>query len=225
MSNMYDFMTPRLLAIADMVDVGASIIDVGCDHGYIPVFLAGEGKILRAIASDVNDGPLRAAEKNIKKYGLEEKISTAKSNGLCDVSSDGYDTIIIAGMGGVLISEILSYGVRGKTYILQPMTAVEYLMEFLSDNGFKVVEHRLAEEENHIYNIIKVVDGDEKTEGIDLYLGKKIKKNNLYYKYADVLKRKFEKIISGLSNSKNEQTDQIEKFKGLILSLERNLNE
>ena len=55
-------------------------------------------------------------------------------------------------MGGILISEILEKNVRGKTYILQPMTGVEHLMEYLSDNGFKVVSHTLAEEENHIYN-------------------------------------------------------------------------
>ena len=223
MNRLKEFMTPRLYAIADMVDVGASIIDVGCDHGYIPLYLAEEGIIKKAIASDVNDGPLSSAAKNIEKFGFSHKVVTAKSNGLCNIDCEGYDTIIIAGMGGILISEILEKNVRGKTYILQPMTGVEHLMEYLSDNGFKVVSHTLAEEENHIYNIIKVVDGAEKIEGIGLFLGEKLEKNELYYKYTDVLKRKFKKIILGLSSSKSDKKDKINEYNGLLESLERKL--
>lgn len=223
MNRLNEFMTPRLMAISDMVDFGASIIDVGCDHGYIPIYLAEEGKIKKAIASDVNDGPLRSARKNIEKFGFTDIILTAKSNGLCDIECDEYDTIIIAGMGGILISEILKNSVRGKTYILQPMTAVENLMKFLSDNGFKVISHTLAEEENHIYNILKVVDGSEEIADIGLYLGEKLEKSELYYKYADNLKRKFKKIISGLSNSKSDKQYEIDRYNRLLDSLERKL--
>lgn len=210
MDNLY--MTPRLLKIASLVDKGARVCDVGCDHGYIPIYLAENDITESAIAADVNDGPLLSADENIKKHNLSEKIVTRKSDGVKNISSDEYDTCIIAGMGGMLISEILSFAPRGKTFILQPMTAVEYLMQYLSDNGYKIISHHLVKEEKHIYNVLKVCDGDEKIEGVNLYLGSKIEKDELYFEYAKRLADKFDKIISGLKRSKNPDSEEIKKF-------------
>jgi len=213
-------MTPRLMKISSLVDSGASVIDVGCDHGYVPIYLASEGIISKALATDVNEGPLLSANKNIHKYGFDDIVKTKLSNGLLNVDCEEYDTIIIAGMGGVLISEILKANIRGKTYILQPMTALDYLMEFLADNGFKVTEHLLVEEDNHIYNILKVTDGAEKLEDIDLFLGKNIAKDELYFKYAKVLESKFKKIINGLKKSQNPSEEMITRYEKLCRKLE-----
>ena len=209
-------MTPRLYEIAGMVKNGARIADVGCDHGYIPIYLA-ENKIIKsAIAADVNDGPLLSAEENINKHNLSHIIKTRKSDGVQNIDANEYDTLIIAGMGGMLISEILSYAPRGKTLILQPMTAIEYLCKYLSDNGYKIVSQKLVREEKHIYNILKVCDGEEKIKGINLYLGSKTEKNELFYEYCKKLENKFSIIISGLEKSKNPDRNEIKRFFGYL---------
>ena len=221
MDNLY--MTPRLLAIASMVDKGEMIADVGCDHGYIPIYLAENNIIKQAIAADVNDGPLLSAEENIRKHGLSHIIKTRKSDGVQNIRDDEYGTLIIAGMGGMLIADILSRAPRGKVCILQPMTAIEYLLKFLSDNGYKIINQSLVKEEKHIYNVIKAVDGNEEIKDVDLYFGGKLKKNELFYEYCKKLVNKFEKIISGLEKSKNPDPDEINRFKGYRDEVERRL--
>ena len=219
MENIKNLMTDRMLGIALMVDNGASVIDVGCDHGYIPIYLVKAGISKKALAADVNDGPLKAAEKNISKYNLSEKIKTKKSDGLRDIDATDYDTVIVAGMGGVLISEILSAGIRGKTYILQPMTAIDYLMDYLAKNKFKILEHKIVEEENHIYNILKVCDGEFNPTELEKFLGSLIPKNELYFKYAKKLQQKFSKVITGLSKSANSNEEKLQKYKNLLNEL------
>lgn len=219
MDNISSFMTPRLLKIASLVDKDSSVIDVGCDHGYIPIYLLKSGVAKKALAADINDGPLKAADKNIIKFGLEDRIKTCKSDGLLQINCDDFDTIIIAGMGGSLISDIMSAGVRGKTYILQPMTALENLVEFLSENGFEIISHVLAEEENHIYNILKVRDGTFSPTELQKHLGKLIDKDDLYFKYAERLIKKFNKIISGLEKSQNGDEARLKNYKNLLEEL------
>ena len=219
MDNIKNLLTPRLLKIASMVDKGSSVIDVGCDHGYIPIYLAQQGIAVKALAADINDGPLKAADKNIKKFGLEEKVKTCKSDGLLQIVCSDFDTIIIAGMGGSLIADIMSAGVRGKTYILQPMTALDNLIEFLSENGFEILSHVLVEEENHIYNILKVCDGSFCPSELQMHLGELIDKDELYFKYAEKLRNKFIKIISGLEKSQNCDNVRLEKYKNLLEEL------
>ncbi len=224
MENIKNLMTDRMLGIALMVDNGASVIDVGCDHGYIPIYLVKAGISKKALAADVNDGPLKAAEKNISKYNLSEKIKTKKSDGLRDIDATDYDTVIVAGMGGVLISEILSAGIRGKTYILQPMTAIDYLMDYLAKNKFKILEHKIVEEENHIYNILKVCDGEFEPSELEKFLGALIPKNELYFKYAEKLRQKFSKVIIGLTKSQNCDGEKLRKYRKLLEELEENMN-
>ena len=101
----------RLSAIADMVTDGNRLVDVGCDHGYLPVYLVQEmGKIPAAIAMDVRTGPLSRAQEHIRQYGLEEYIKTRLSNGLGALEAGEGDTLVIAGMGGPLMERILTDG-------------------------------------------------------------------------------------------------------------------
>ena len=97
----------RLEAVAAMVEPGSRLIDVGTDHGYIPIYLKAHGCIKEALAMDINEGPLKKARDNIQKYGFEADIKTRISDGLKEAKDGEGDSIVIAGMGGALTIKIL----------------------------------------------------------------------------------------------------------------------
>ena len=96
----------RLSAIAGLVTRGNRLVDVGCDHGYLPVSLYLDGKIPGAIAMDVRKGPLSRAQEHISQYGLDAYIETRLSDGLEALKPGEGDTLVIAGMGGPLMERI-----------------------------------------------------------------------------------------------------------------------
>ena len=100
----------RLGAIADLVTQGNRLVDVGCDHGYLPVYLKLENRIPSAIATDVAEGPLSRAHEHIEQYGLGSYIETRRCDGLADIGHGEGDTLVIAGMGGPLMERILNDG-------------------------------------------------------------------------------------------------------------------
>lgn len=148
-------LTNRLKSIADMVQKGERIADVGCDHGYIPVYLVGEGISPSAVACDINKGPLNSCSLLVKQYGLENKIKCVLSDGLKQVSSSDYDTVIIAGMGGELIADILSREkeIRDKRLILNPMTHPELARKWLFDNGFTIDNDIIVPDGKYHYSV------------------------------------------------------------------------
>lgn len=103
-------LSKRLEQVASMVTKGNIIADIGTDHGYVPIYLVEKGICPKAYAMDINQGPIESAIKNIENYGLSEKIQAIKSNGLEKLEPEKADTIIIAGMGGELIVNILENG-------------------------------------------------------------------------------------------------------------------
>ncbi len=147
----------RLSAIAQLVRDDVLLIDVGTDHGYLPVSLVLSGRIRRAIASDVAPGPLSKAEKNRSDTGLDAEISVVFSDGLASIGIEAPSDIVIAGMGGELISKIIDAKPQVKNpdvhLILQPMTKAEHLRRYLCENGFEILSELLACE-GKIYQII-----------------------------------------------------------------------
>lgn len=149
----------RLEVICDLVPSGALVADIGTDHAHLPISLIQSGKCTKAFACDIVDGPLAAAKKNISAHKLDDKIVVIKSDGLENVVSHKPDCIVIAGMGGETIRDILSesdYSVlSGATLILQPMTHSELLREHLIKRGFSILDERVVREQNRFYVIIK----------------------------------------------------------------------
>lgn len=153
----------RLLAAASFVPQGAILADIGSDHAYLPIYLAQAGKILRALASDINTGPVEAARKNIISYGVGDKVTAQKADGLDGVESFSPDCITILGMGGELIVKIIDRApwVRNKKIrlILQPMTHGEILSRYLCEQGFEIVDETIicdGERDDRIYRILVV---------------------------------------------------------------------
>ncbi len=150
----------RLSAIADMVTEGNRLVDVGCDHGYLPVYLVQNGKIPAAIAMDVRKGPLSRAQEHIRQYGLEEYIKTRLSDGLGALEAGEGDTLVIAGMGGPLMERILTDGASVRDsfseLILQPQSDIPHFRRFIQNEGWEIVEENMIEEEGKFYPMMRV---------------------------------------------------------------------
>ena len=148
----------RLLSAVPYLRPGASVVDVGADHAYLPVFLLREGLAARALACDVNAGPLARARKNIAEAGLSERIGTLLTDGLHGVEPFAPDHVLVFGMGGELIARILSEAAwirhPGIRLILQPMTRAQVLRGWLWENGFGTVGERLTAADGRVYQTI-----------------------------------------------------------------------
>ncbi len=152
-------LSTRLLKCADMITPGSSIADIGTDHAYLPIYLALESKIAFAVASDLREGPLKNAKRNVEKYNLEKIIKIRTSDGLKNISEKEADEIVIAGMGGNLISKILKectwQNKKSKKFILQPMKYEKNLRTYLAADGYKIEEEYAVECEKKIYVVMK----------------------------------------------------------------------
>lgn len=147
-------LSERLSAVAGLVKKDSAIADVGTDHGYIPVYLYKAGIIKSAVAADVNEKPLASCKALVVQEGLSDVIKTRLSNGLDNILPDEYDTVIIAGMGGELIADILSRAeIENKHIILNPMTHPEIARKFLYDNGFDIINDLIIKDGRHYYSV------------------------------------------------------------------------
>ena len=136
---------PRLRLLAEMTPPGGRLADIGTDHGYLPVWLLQEGRIPSAIASDVGAEPLEHARRTAEEYetqGLDFRLC----DGLSGIEPEETDTVVIAGMGGETIRDILRaapWAADGHhTLLLQPMTKVELLRGWLRENGYSCTEEQ-----------------------------------------------------------------------------------
>ena len=155
---MNDFkISKRLCTAASFVRDGAVVADIGTDHAYLPIYLVLSGKVNRAYASDINEGPIQRANENIQKHGLQDKIFTEVIPGLDGVEKAAPSDIVICGMGGELIVKILESSpyIRQENIrlILQPMTQVEKVREYLS-KGFSTIVENIVFEDEKIYQIL-----------------------------------------------------------------------
>ncbi len=223
MMNAEKNMTPRLLAIADCVSEGSTIADIGTDHAYIPIYLMQKGIIKKAYAMDINEGPISRAEDNILKFKMDDKIVTRLSDGLKKLELGEADEIVIAGMGGILISEILDARQdlwKNTKFVLQPMTATEELRKYLVKNGFIITKETLAKEDNKIYQIICAELGKMQIEReVDYYISPYLVKNKIKLTEELIKLRigEFEKMLAGLKASNREETKEKLKYVEMLL--------
>lgn len=208
-------LTNRLKTAAELVRSDRKTVDVGTDHGYLPAFLVINGKTDSAIAADIGIGPLENAKKTIDKYGLSDKISTVLSNGLEKIPNDT-EEIIICGMGGTLIAEILGNAewIKNKNIhlVLQPMTHSYDVRKFLCENGFYIDTEKFCTDDGRDYVVISAY-----------YSGENVIRDDFYYYFGDkvsdgtkteksYIKRQYFYIRSrfeGLKKSGNEAEAEI----------------
>ncbi len=210
----------RLKLIAEKVPSCRTLSDIGTDHAYITVYLAERDICERAVASDVNAGPLILAKKNIERYELEDVIETRLSDGLEKINDDELDVVVIAGMGGILISEILSKSLdkakKSGLLVLQPMNSVEVLREWLYANQFEITEEELTNEGEKIYNVIcaKWTGAKQEYSVADIYVGRKLieKKDPLLLKLVTRLYKKADRVLCGFQNTSRVDETEYNKY-------------
>lgn len=153
-------LSKRLTAIAERIPIGASVADIGTDHAYLPIYLRLAGKVRRMIACDVNKGPLLCAARNIAESTARE-IELRLGDGLSVVMPEEVDTVVIAGMGGEIIADIIAGApwikIEKTRLILQPMTSGEDLRRFLSAEGFAILEEFAVADAGRVYAVIVAV--------------------------------------------------------------------
>ncbi|MDO4616744.1 MAG: class I SAM-dependent methyltransferase [Lachnospiraceae bacterium] len=154
-------LSKRMQSVADRVSSGLILADVGCDHGYLSIWLCQTGRIPSAIAMDVNEGPLLRARQNVELYGLQDRISFRLSDGLTELKSHEVQSVAIAGMGGMLIIRILKARPdlleEISELILEPQSDAEGVRSFLGEIGFVIVDEDLVLEDGKFYPVIKAV--------------------------------------------------------------------
>ncbi len=216
--------TPRLKKIIDYVNTEV-VADIGTDHAYVPIELIKSKRALRVIASDVRQGPLYIAKGNISDSGLADKIESRLGSGLSILSPGEADTIIIAGMGGELIADILlkdEETARQAKLILQPMNSQYELRRWLIDNNYTILKEDLENEGKRIYNFLIVKSGKMQPypRDIDYHLPPELYRHPKFCMLVDKKEREFNKIITGIERSKEPDTEKLKYYKNRINDLE-----
>ncbi|MDD4495682.1 MAG: class I SAM-dependent methyltransferase [Eubacteriales bacterium] len=213
----------RLKMIADYIPQCITLADVGTDHAYIPIYAAKNGLCEKALAADLRAGPLKIASNNIKKYGLTERIETRLGDGLKPILLDESDVIVIAGMGGSLIRDILATSIekakRASVLLLQPNKAAEALRMWLYENGFIIEQEHLTRDAGKLYVLIKAKWSSYPVikDVFTYFIGEEIFEGNEDHleSYLKKKLRELEVIIEGRSRSDPSKDRSIEEESGM----------
>jgi tRNA (adenine22-N1)-methyltransferase len=211
----------RLQAIVDYIPKNTIVGDIGTDHGYIPVYLV-ENKISKkVIGTDISKNSLNKIIEYVKLTGNEEKVDIRLGDGLEVIRPFEIDTVVIAGMGGLLIRDILDKDKEKRDsithFILQANVATKELREYLYENNFQIIDEKLVKEDSKFYEIIYAKKGKEYISK-DIYyeIGKKLilNKDPLVREFIDSKIKTIEKIIEEIKDKKTEKSE--ERYKELI---------
>ena len=153
----------RLRMLADMVTPGSRLVDVGCDHGFLSIYLVQEGACPTALAMDVREGPLAAARRHVEAYRLGDYITLRLSDGLAAYRAGEAEALVCAGMGGRLMERILREGMDlawgMREVILQPQSEIPQFRAFLREAGFGIVQEDAIREDGKYYFAMKARPG------------------------------------------------------------------
>ena len=152
-------LSPRLACCASYLCNGERVADIGCDHGYLGIYLLQHGYASSVIAADVNEGPLQSAMRNAEKYGVRDKMRFYLSDGAKSIPRD-FDALVCAGMGADTIIHILENApwLKSEQYnlILQCQSKTPTLRRYLSDNGWQIAEETIVRDGKFLYTVMRV---------------------------------------------------------------------
>ncbi len=158
-------LSKRMHMVADLVTPGMVLADIGCDHGYLSVWLVREKIVSRAIAMDLREGPLNKAKESIAFFHQEAVIETRLSDGMDLLKPGEADRIVIAGMGGILMRDILQRGKacceNAEQLVLQPQSDSELVRREIQEQGFRIEDEQACLEDGKYYIAFSCVKGNE----------------------------------------------------------------
>ncbi|MEK3890702.1 tRNA (adenine(22)-N(1))-methyltransferase [Bacillus sp. FSL K6-3431] len=209
-----DKLSKRLDCVASYIIPGMRIADIGSDHAYLPCHAIRRGIATHAIAGEVAEGPYRAAIQQVNSKGLTELVAVRKGNGLAVIEVGEVECIVIAGMGGSLITEILEAGkekLEGvKRLILQPNLAANNIRRWMLENEWQLIDENILCEDNKNYEVLVAEKGNARLPYQDLEKGILLgpyllkEKNQVFQqKWLDEMQQ-WERILLQLSKSDNK---------------------
>jgi len=197
-------LSKRLKFIADHIDKCKSIIDVGTDHGYIPIYAIKNNLCENVIASDINQDPVKKARLNAALEGVSKRVEVRLGAGLKTIKKGEVQGVIMAGMGGNLIKEMLENDKNKLSsfnfLILQPAQNPEVLREYLYSNGYEILEEDLCFDEGIYYELFKVKK---------VHINEKIKINSVLYEISPILLKNKHPLMKSYLESKEEKYNKI----------------
>lgn len=206
-------LSKRLNAVAGLVTEGASVADIGTDHGYIPIYLVRNKISPTVIAMDINEGPLERAKEHIEEEGLALYIQTRLSDGCENLKPGEVDTIIAAGMGGALVIRILTAYPEVTTsireFILQPQSEIARVRRYLWEAGFKIIKEDMIEEDGKYYPIMKAFHGSDPAFKEEEYRYGRIllkERHPVLYEYLKKEEKIKLQIIKNLESQESERS-------------------
>lgn len=212
-------LSPRLLCCASMVQ-GNYVCDIGTDHALLPIYLIKSNRCDHVIATDVREGPLSSAKAGLKRHQAERSVELCLSDGFEKIPSKNITDVVIAGMGGETIRDILSapsaaWIQRGTNLILQPMTRAEVLRKWLAENGFAVTKET-AVKDVHLYSVMQAhYTGECKTlTDVESYVGKLNLAEPLTRMYLATVLERLHTKLQGIEQS--ETPENAEETRTLI---------
>ncbi|MDF1616262.1 tRNA (adenine(22)-N(1))-methyltransferase [Petrocella sp. FN5] len=204
-------LSDRLQAIAKMVPHNSIVADIGTDHGYLPIALVKTNQVSKAYAMDINEGPLMKARENIMSYGLESQVIAIRSPGLERLPMD-VNAVVIAGMGGILIGNILMTSKKKLSYvkdlILSPHLDVPHVRRTVHTLGYRIIEEKMIIDQEKYYTILKCKQGQEVYTDLEYEYGKKLMEEgtDTFLAYLEAEKNKLEKVIKRLNTIDTKST-------------------
>ncbi len=230
-------LSKRLQAVADLVTTGNRVADIGCDHGYVSIYLIEHHISPKVIAMDVNVGPLKKAKEHIVQHGLLPYIEIRLSDGLAKLMPTETDTLLCAGMGGKLMIRILEDGKKVIPYveeiILQPQSEIHLVRQYLRKAGFHITKENMIYEEEKFYPMMRAVpvsSAESENETVEDFVyvlydkyGRLLleNKNPVLQSFLQKRFQNVEQLIAALSN----ETGQTEKQQQRIMELKNELEE
>lgn len=204
-------LSQRLKQLAEMVSQGNSVADVGCDHGFLSIYLIQQGISPRVIAMDVRKGPLAGADAHVAAYGLGEYIEIRLSDGLGAIRPAEADTLVLAGMGGRLMQRILSAEPEKtrsfKELILQPQSEIAEFRSFLRREGYVVLQESILYEEGQYYFPIKAEYRPEADSGREV----SSRQQELFDAYGELLIRRKDKMLIRYLEERRDKLTELKK--------------
>ncbi|SNZ10928.1 tRNA (adenine22-N1)-methyltransferase [Terribacillus aidingensis] len=231
-------LSERLTAVAAHLPESAHFVDVGSDHAYLPCYVCLQDPSSRAIAGEINDGPYKSAEKQVKLQGLTDRIEVRKGDGLAVVEPNEVKQVVIAGMGGPLIASILEQGKdklgQVEQLIVQPNIDARVLRKWFLANGFELQTEEILEEAGHIYEVLVAVragkelyDEDAIIRDKQLLFGPQLlqEKNAAFRAKWQEYKRKLERNVANMQRAQQVDEAKLASFKTELLWLEEELDD